>query len=458
MQISNELLNKYNVPVPRYTSYPPANHFIEFSSDNYMDMLIESNLLAPQLISIYIHIPFCNKMCFYCGCNACHIGDGHLVKPYIDALKKEISMVAAHLDKRRKVAQIHYGGGTPNAIPSKLIEELNSYLFETFEFIEKPEIAIETHPGYIDETYIENLKNARFNRFSMGIQDFNEQVLKTVNREPARMSVKEIMDLMKHNSSNIAVNLDFIYGLPHQTTESFLKTMDKALELQPDRLVTFSYAHVPWIKKAQKVLEKAGLPSANEKMDMFLAAYHFLSQGGYNPIGLDHFVKDNDELYIALQNKQLHRNFQGYATRRTTGQVYAFGASAISQTETGYAQNEKDTQRYINLINGGEFATENGMRVSHDQIKVREVITHVMCNKELNWNTIADSLEIEVDELKQQVMPDKNAIKTFEEDGLIELNDSGFKVTETGALFIRNIAAALDPEFKSQKNKYSKSV
>jgi oxygen-independent coproporphyrinogen-3 oxidase len=452
------LLNKYNVPVPRYTSYPPANHFEGFTPDNYMDMLIESNLLTPELISIYIHIPFCNKMCFYCGCNACHIGDGHLVKPYIDALKKEISMVAAHLDKRRKVAQIHYGGGTPNAIPSVFIQEINDYLFETFEFIDKAEIAIETHPGYIDQVYIEDLKKARFNRFSMGIQDFDDQVLKTVNREPARMPVKEIMELMKHNSSDVAVNLDFIYGLPHQTTQSFLETMEKALELQPDRLVTFSYAHVPWIKKAQKILEKAGLPGANEKMDMFLAAYHFLSQGGYNPIGLDHFVKDNDELYIALQNKQLHRNFQGYATRRTTGQVYAFGASAISQTENGYAQNEKDTQRYIDLINGGEFATENGMRVSHDQIKVREVITHVMCNKELNWNAIADSLEIEVEELNQQVIPDKNAIKTFEEDGLIKLNDNGFKVTETGALFIRNIAAALDPEFKSQQNKYSKSV
>jgi len=458
MQISNELLNKYNVPVPRYTSYPPANHFEDFSKADYIDMLIESNKLSPELISIYIHIPFCNKMCFYCGCNACHIGDGHLVKPYIDALKKEISMVSAHLDKNRKVAQIHYGGGTPNAIPSEFIHEINAYLFETFDFIEKPEIAIETHPGYINEQYIEDLKNAKFNRFSMGIQDFDNNVLKTVNREPARMPVKEIMDLMKHNSSEVAVNLDFIYGLPHQTTESFLETMDKALELQPDRLVTFSYAHVPWIKKAQKILEKAGLPSANAKMDMFLAAYHFLAQGGYNPIGLDHFVRDTDELYIAVQNKQLHRNFQGYATRRTTGQVYAFGASAISQTENGYAQNEKDTKAYIDLIESGEFSTNKGMAVSQDQIKVREVITHVMCNKELNWNTIAQKLDVQIDELKQHVIPDEQAIKLFENDGLISMDHNGFKVTDTGSLFIRNIAAALDPEFKSQQNKYSKSV
>lgn len=458
MQLSSELLNKYNVPVPRYTSYPPANHFEDFTAGNYMDMLIESNMLMPEFISIYIHIPFCNKLCFYCGCNACNIGNGQLVKPYIDALKKEISMVSAHLDKNRKVAQIHYGGGTPNAIPSFFIQELNSYLFETFDFIDKPEIAIETHPGYINEKYIEDLKNARFNRFSMGIQDFDENVLKTVNREPARMPIKEIMDLMKYDSSEIAVNLDFIYGLPHQTTQSFIETMDKALELQPNRLVTFSYAHVPWIKKQQKILEKAGLPTPESKMDMFLAAYHFLFQGGYNPIGLDHFVRDNDELFIALQNKQLHRNFQGYATRRTTGQVYAFGASAISQTENGYAQNEKEVKDYINKIENGQLATTKGMRVSKDQIKVRAVITYVMCNKELDWTNIANEFDISSEELRKTVVPDEKAIHLFEKDELIVTDKNGFKVTETGSLFIRNIAAALDPAFKSQQNKYSKSV
>jgi oxygen-independent coproporphyrinogen-3 oxidase len=292
----------------------------------------------------------------------------------------------------------------------------------------------------------------------MGIQDFNPEVLKTVNREPARMPIKDIMELMKKDSSNIAVNLDFIYGLPHQTTESFLDSMEKALELQPDRLVTFSYAHVPWVKKQQKILEKAGLPSSEAKMDMFLAAYHFLEQGGYNPIGLDHFVRDNDELYIALQNKQLHRNFQGYATRRTTGQVYAFGASAISQTENSYAQNIKDTKHYIDTIESGKFATSNGMRVTPDQIKVREVITYVMCNKELNWNNIAKEFDIESDELKKHVIPDQKAMELFEKDGLIQHSENGFKVTNTGSLFIRNIAAALDPAYKAQKNKYSKSV
>lgn len=459
MQIPDSLLKKYNVPVPRYTSYPPANHFSEeFDGNNLKDLLIESNMLQPELMSIYIHIPFCNKMCFYCGCNMCNIGDGQLVKPYIQALKKEITMVAAHLDKNRKVAQIHYGGGTPNAIDIEFIQEINEYLFQTFNFIERPEIAIETHPAYLEESDIRKLKASKFNRFSMGVQDFDQEVLKAVNRDPAKIPVAELMQMMRQDNPDVAVNLDFIYGLPVQTPASFIETMEKALNLQPDRLVTFSYAHVPWIKKQQKILEKKGLPEPETKMQMFLAAYHFLKHGGYHPIGLDHYVRENDELYIAQQNKQLHRNFQGYATRRTTGQIYAFGASAISQTESGYAQNEKDTKPYIDKIESGQFATVKGMHVTKDQILVREVITHVMCNMQINWTEVAEKVNSTPEKIKKVVDPDFKAFNTFEEDKLIERKNDGFEVTEAGSLFIRNIAAALDPAYKMQQKKYSKSV
>ncbi|HKK60842.1 MAG TPA: oxygen-independent coproporphyrinogen III oxidase [Salinivirga sp.] len=459
MQVPDSLLKKYNVPVPRYTSYPPANHFSDnFNGSNYKDLLVESNMLQPELISIYIHIPFCNKMCFYCGCNMCLTGDKKLIKPYIQALKKEITMVAAHLDKRRKVAQIHYGGGTPNSIASEFIREINEYLFNTFEFIDKPEIAIETHPAHLDEKYISELKDAGFNRFSMGIQDFNEEVLKAVNRDSAQMPVQELMQLMRSDNPEVAVNLDFIYGLPQQTPASFVETMEKAVQLQPDRLVTFSYAHVPWIKKQQKILEKRGLPSTETKMEMFLAAYHFLIHAGYHAIGLDHYVRENDELFVALKNKQLHRNFQGYATRRTTGQVYAFGMSAISQTESGYAQNEKDTQAYIDKIESGQYATVKGMHVSQEQTLVREIITHLMCNKEIDWQEMSEKLNITEETLKTIVQPDTTAFKMFDQDKLINPKANGFEVTELGSLFIRNIAAALDPAYKEQQQKYSKSV
>lgn len=459
MQISDNLLKKYDLPVPRYTSYPPANYFNnDFGKEQYSEMLTLSNLQKPESISLYIHIPFCNKICFYCGCNACNIGDGHMVKPYIEALKKEISMVAMHLDKRRKVTQIHYGGGTPNAIPAEVIQELNQFLFETFTFSEDAEIAIEAHPAYLDETYIKKLGQAGFNRYSLGIQDFDIEVLKTVNRAPATIPIHELMKMIRTNAPKSAINLDFIYGLPLQTPESFEYTIKKAIELNPDRLVTFSYAHVPWVKKQQKILEKSGLPSPEQKIKMFLAAHSSLLKKNYTAIGLDHYVKPTDELAIAVNSNQLHRNFQGYATRRTTGQVYAFGASAISQTESGYAQNTKDTQHYIDTISKGVFATEKGLKVSPEQIKVREIITHVMCNKQLNWAHMAERLNNTPEELKALTKPNATQFDVFTTDNLIESNPDGFTVTETGALFIRNIAAALDPAYKEQQNNYSQSI
>ncbi len=277
MQVPDSLLKKYNVPVPRYTSYPPANHFTDgFSGSKYNDLLIESNMLKPELISIYIHIPFCNKMCFYCGCNMCLAGDRQLIKPYIQALKKEITMVAAQLDKTRKVAQIHYGGGTPNSIDSGYIKEINEYLFNTFDFIDKPEIAIEAHPAYLDEKYINELKNAGFNRFSMGIQDFNNDVLEAVNREPAQMPVHELMQLMRQDNPEIAVNLDFIYGLPLQSPASFIETMEKALELQPDRLVPSPMPMCHGLKSNKKYWKRQDYLLPKQKWKCFLQPTIFL--------------------------------------------------------------------------------------------------------------------------------------------------------------------------------------
>ncbi len=459
MQISDELLNKYNVPVPRYTSYPPANQFTEaFTEADYLGMLKESNHRQPENIALYIHIPFCKKICHYCGCNACSIGKGDLVKPYMDALRKEIEMVSKHIDKNRKVTQIHYGGGTPNSLDVRYIAGLNEYLFSEFSFVDKPEIAIECNPAYLDYNYIDALLAAGFNRFSLGIQDFDNAILKLVNREPSAIPAAELFSYLKKSGGDINVNFDFIFGLPGQTVDSFSKTIAQAIAIRPDRLVTFSYAHVPWVKKHQIILEKRGLPSPEDKMQMFLTGYQMLKDAGYQPIGLDHFVLPSDDLYLAEKAGSLHRNFQGYCTRRTTGQVYAFGVSAISQLEQGYCQNMKENNDYIACVEQGNLPVERGYVLSTEQINTRELITELMCNKRISFSQIAGSMNLSAEELKNSVKFDEAVLNGFVDDGLIAYTPDGIEVTETGTLFIRNIAASLDKEYQIKTQTYSKTV
>ena len=459
MEVSDALLQKYNVPVPRYTSYPPANHFTgAVTPDDYINQLENSNQGSPEHIALYIHIPFCRKICYYCGCNACSIGNGHLVAPYMDALKKEISVVAGHLDQNRMVSQIHYGGGTPNAIDPSWISGLNELINNRFRFISNPEIAMECHPAYLDREYIASLGRAGFNRISIGIQDLNPEITGRLNREPPVMPVSEMIGLLRNSGQDVRVNLDFIYGLPGQTVESFAETIAGAIALKPDRLVTFSYAHVPWLKKHQMILEKKGLPPPEIKMKMFLAAYDLLKSAGYRSIGLDHYVLPGDELDTALVNNELHRNFQGYCTRRTTGQVYAFGVSAISQLEKGYFQNTKDIPAYVDAIGKGRLAVEREYMLSGNQGIIRQVITTLMCNKRINWIEQAAMLNIEPADLRNIMRIDDGKLQEFERDGLIRLTEEEIRITEPGSLFIRNIAASIDPAFTEQFHRYSKSV
>ncbi len=459
MLVSPELIEKYNVPVPRYTSYPPANYFSDaFGQADYLSLIEASNQAMPAHLAFYVHIPFCKKICHYCGCNACALGSASQVMPYLEALKKEIELVSKLIDPARKIAQIHYGGGTPNAIDVNFLKEINEMFFERFQCIDKPEIAIECHPAYLDFNSIDTLKQAGFNRFSLGIQDFDNKVLKLVNREPSKIAVETLIEKLKEGEKPAGVNLDFIYGLPGQSVQSFVETIQKAIEIRPDRLVTFSYAHVPWLKKNQVILEKRGLPHPDEKMKMFLAAHQLLKNAGYTAIGLDHYVLPDDELSKALNNNKLHRNFQGYCTRETTGQVYAFGVSSIGQLEGGYAQNSKDLKTYINTLKQGELATEKGYALRDDQKITREIITHFMCNKGIIWKQLADELALPVDFLKSHANTSNKTFEEFVNDKLMVFHEDSIEVSETGALFIRNIAAALDKAYDKELNIYSKSV
>lgn len=454
-KMNKDIISKYSVAVPRYTSYPPANFFTEkFTRQTYRNAIADSNVMNPQEISFYVHIPFCQKMCHYCGCNSMLLENKDIVSKYISALKKEIQLVLPTLKKDRRIAQIHYGGGSPTSLPVSILKEINDLLLEQFETIKKPEIAIECHPGYLDQQYWIDLIDAGFNRISLGIQDFDEEVLKIANRKSSRMPVGEIVKILK--DKGISVNMDFIYGLPKQTSESFQETITKAIEMRPDRIVTFSYAHVPWVNEAQMILEKAGLPDVQEKNRMYEIAKELLIEAGYEAVGLDHFVLPNDELFKAQQEKKLHRNFQGYCTRSTTGQVYGFGVTAISQLATAYSQNVKDLKKYIEIIDLSRLPVLKGYRLNdHEQI-AREVITSLMCNYFIRWEDIAKQFNISVEEVKAAINYDEKILTTFTKDGLIEFDNDQIIMRKDAAPYVRNVAASLDKLMINTDKRFSK--
>jgi oxygen-independent coproporphyrinogen III oxidase len=458
MKVSHEFLNKYNVSGPRYTSYPPANFFHNgFTTSDYIAQIKASNGQKPENISLYVHIPFCPHRCHFCGCSTIIAQRKSIVEQYIATLKLEIKNVSALLDSNRKVTQIHWGGGTPNSISMHFIKEIMDYIKEVFVLDEKAEIAMECSPAYLEYNHIDQLAEMGFNRMSLGIQDFREDVLNAVNRLAPKHPVKDVVDYLRTKGFH-GINLDFIYGLPLQTIESFSETLRQAIEIRPDRIVTFSYAHVPWVKEAQKQLEKIGLPSADEKMTMLISSIAQLQEGGYVSIGIDHFALPGDELAKAFKNKKLHRNFQGYCTLETTGQVYGFGASSISQLWGAYAQNLKDITQYMKAVGETGFAIERGYALTRDEQIVRAVINSIMCNGILSFDGIAAQFNLTVEEIKQIIALEPSNFEGFVLDELMDIDGTQIKVHEKGLLFARNIAMALDPALKQGENVYSKTV
>lgn len=454
--MNETLFKKYNVPVPRYTSYPTANEFEPFDAPRYLKAVETSNDAAADNISFYIHVPFCRHLCHYCGCNSVAMAQPKRIEEYFETLHQEIDLLLPHLRKDRRISQIHYGGGSPSSMPLALIRGINEHLLSAFSTIDKPEIAIECHPGYLESNDWQYLLDSGFNRFSLGIQDFNTDVLRTVNRRPSLLPVADIMEILRKGGAK--VNFDFIYGLPKQTTTEFVSTIQTAISLLPDRLVTFSYAHLPSLFKRQMILEKAGLPLQTEKLKMFEEASKMLQSAGYVPIGMDHFVLPDDDLNVALQHHTLHRNFQGYCPRRITAQVYAFGVSGISQLDTAYAQNTKDISSYMAKVNAGQLPIQRGYALAPWQRITREVIECIMCNNAINWHDMAQRLHVSVDEIKQAIHYNEAELQTLQADGLIAFDADSVVITPDGLPFVRNVAAAFDPMMRHNHRLFSKPV
>lgn len=451
------LVEKYNVSVPRYTSYPPANFFRELQPSDYLEAVSRSNNEGTKLISFYIHMPFCRRLCHYCGCNSYIMpSNGDTVNRYIEAIHKEIDIVAAHLDKSRPISQIHFGGGSPTAMPVSVLKEINDHLLSLFPTIEKPEIAVECHPGYLTESDWQQLTESHFNRFSLGIQDLNDKVLDAVGRTPSNLPLDVIMTILRQ--AGATVNMDFLFGLPYQTADSFAKNIERAIELRPDRLVTFSYGHVPWVFKRQMILEKHGLPATEEKQRMYEVASAMLHEAGYKSIGLDHFVLPDDELYRALEAGLLYRNFQGYCTRRTTGQVYAFGATGISQLDSSYAQNTKVIDEYVNTTLNGVLTTTKGYLLTEQERIAKEVIERLMCNYRISWSELASTMGISIDQVKSALHYEESQFNEMASDGIITISADGMAMTDEGHPFVRNVAAALDPLMQNTDKKFSKPI
>ena len=458
MKLTTQFLEKYNQTGPRYTSYPPATSFKnEFSQADYVQALIQSNSENPKNISIYIHIPFCPQLCFFCGCNTSAFESKAKIRRYIDCVLKEIDTVTGYLDKTRVVTQIHWGGGTPNSINFDYLEEIIAKIKSCFKLSENCEIAIECSPAYLDMEDIDRLSVIGFNRISLGIQDFSNDVLKAINRRPSKHPLEQVVQRIISNKFK-GFNFDLVYGLPLQTLESFRVNIEKAIELSPDRIVTFSYAHVPWVNSLQNKIDVTTMPSPEDKLNMLLMAYEMLTSHGYEAIGMDHFAKPTDDLAIAKHKRTIHRNFQGYCTRDTTGQVYAFGSSSITQLWGSYAQNIKNLDHYMEAIEATGLATERGYGMSVEETVIREVINEIMCNGHLNFEELAKRLKMSPDEIKRITAYDPSRFESFEQDGLLNVTNGVIQVSVDGMFVVRNIAMLFDPFLNTQSSHFSKTV
>ena len=444
-QITDAILEKYNRPGPRYTSYPTAPVWKDdFGADDLEKYYIQADAAAAP-VSLYMHLPFCEKLCLFCACNVSIQKDKSVTIPYLEALKNEIDHVGARVSKKREVTQFHWGGGTPTYLTPAQMEDLFGHAHERFTFSSDAEIGIEIDPRVTNRAHLESLRRLGFNRLSMGIQDFQPKVQETIHRvQPYEMTRDLILAARELGFESL--NVDLIYGLPHQTTDSFRSTIDKTLTLAPDRVAMFSYAHVPWLKKQQGSFQMY-LPQGMEKFRIFRTALEHFLDAGYVYIGMDHFAVPGDELALAQRNRTLHRNFQGYTTK-AGADLYGMGVSAISSVAGAYAQNLKEVAAYQNTIPTRGIATARGYRLSQDDILRRAVISRLLCHTVIPKQEIEKEFSISFDEY---FAPELEQLKESADQGLVILEPNQIRVTALGRIFIRNVAMAFDRYLREQQ-------
>ncbi len=446
------LIKKYDHSGPRYTSYPTANNFSEFSINEYQAQVEISNQ-NKRAISLYCHIPFCDTVCYYCGCNKVVTKDKTKAEPYLQRLFQEIELQAELFDQNHQVAQMHFGGGTPTFLSNEQIIRLSEKLQEAFNFSDKGEYSIEIDPRGVDEDTIKALAKARFNRVSLGVQDFDMDVQKAVNRVQSFAQTKAVVDLSRAHGFK-SISIDLIYGLPKQSVQSFEATLEKVAELRPDRISLFNYAHLPELFKPQRRINILELPSADEKLAIFKFSMDFLLDQGYVYIGMDHFALPQDPLAIAQQQGELYRNFQGYSTHAQCD-IVGLGLSAIGQVGDSFSQNEKDIVRYYAALDAGKLPIIKGQVINEDDKIRRAVIMDLICHFQLDFASIEWGFGIQ---FKSYFADELLRLGEMDADGLLALNENSIQVLDKGKLLIRNICMVFDAYLATSKTQFSKTI
>jgi len=456
LKVDLDLVKKYNVPGPRYTSYPPATHFTEEITRDQIVEKIRTNNEGRKDLSLYFHLPFCESLCWFCGCTTVITTQHGKSAAYLQYLKKEMDLMGQYMNPERTVEQIHLGGGTPTFFQPDEIRELGEMIHSRYQISDSVEAGVEIDPRHLDQKKLIALRDAGFNRASIGVQDNNPKVQKAVHRIQPYEQTKQVVEWIRETGFE-SLNIDLIYGLPYQTVESFEKTLDETLALKPNRLAIFSYAHVPWMKPSQKILEKENaLPDGEMKLQLLKLTVEKLTSEGYAYVGMDHFALEDDELTIAQREKTLQRNFQGYSTKGGTD-IYSFGMSSISQADDAYWQNEKELPRYYEEIDASHLPVTKGYILTKDDEIRRKVIMRLMCDLGVDYVAMSKLLGLDFPEYFASEL---ESLADLEDDGLLIKTANGITVTDVGRLLIRVIAMRFDAYVKAKEGegRYSKVI
>jgi oxygen-independent coproporphyrinogen-3 oxidase len=438
--ISREVLDRYNRPGPRYTSYPTVPFWSkEFGEADYRQTLADLAQRPDEPLSVYVHLPFCSQRCHYCGCNATVTNRDEVVDAYLDRVEREINMVLEIVGQQRRVVQLHWGGGTPNFLSSAQITRLYTLLSQMFDIDPQGEISIEVDPRIATRERLETIRSLGFNRVSLGVQDFEPDVQEAIGRIQPEELTRDIYLICRELGFE-SVNLDIVYGLPGQTDVSFGRTLREVIKLAPDRVACFSYAHLPDARHNQKKVDVTFMPTHYEKFALFQMAVDLFTEGGYDWVGMDHFALHKDELAIAARERRLHRNFMGYTTQPAT-HMLAFGMSSIGDLADCFVQNDAKLGNYQKAIDAGHLPVVRGMRLSADDQLRRLVITHLMCNLELPYNLTREAYGADVPDL---LGPELERIKAYADEGLLTIEPDRLVVTTLGRYFVRILGMELD--------------